>query len=237
MKADSSANSRRRDVLTRQQVREFDRIAIESFGMSGLVLMENAARGATEVLCRLNEWGRGRAVILCGPGNNGGDGIVMARHLHIREWDIKVLMVGCREPSSADALANFRILARTAVPVRTLEEVTLDGLKRFLDDCDWIVDALLGTGSRPPLREPFDRVVELANRTSCRRFAVDIPSGLDCDGDSPGAVPVGAVFAADATATFVAAKPGMLNASGKTLCGAITIVDIGAPREVFDLLD
>lgn len=237
MKADRPANSGKPDVLTRRQVREFDRIAIERFGMSGLVLMENAARGAVDLLCRLQGDTRANTVILCGPGNNGGDGLVMARHLHLRGWTVSVLMVGDKKPLSGDAQVNFGILTRTAVAIRTLDEVAVDGLAGLFADCDWIIDALLGTGSRPPLRPPFADVVKAANRGNCRRFAVDIPSGLDCDRGMEGADPDSPVFSAEATATFVAAKPGMLSKYGKMACGSITIVDIGAPPEVFDFLD
>jgi NAD(P)H-hydrate epimerase len=237
MKADRPANSGKRDALTRRQVRDFDRIAMERFGMSGLVLMENAARGAVDFLCRLQGNACGKTVILCGPGNNGGDGLVMARHLHLRGWAVSVLMVGCEGPLTGDAQVNYGILTRTAVAIRTLDEVSVDGLAALFADCDWIIDALLGTGSRPPLRPPFAEVVKAANQADCRRFAVDIPTGLDCEGGSEGADPDSPVFSAEATATFVAAKPGMLSKYGKTASGSITIVDIGAPPEVFEFLD
>ena len=218
-------------VLTRAQVRQFDKIAIDQFGIESLVLMENAARGATDVLC---ECAAGNsAVILCGPGNNGGDGLVMARHLHLRGWKTKVLLLANSEKLSPDSTANLRILSKTGVPI--LEAALLDdaGLENELTDFDWTIDAMLGTGASPPLREPFARLAEIANRTECKRMAVDISSGLDCDSDLVN----GAVFAAHLTATFVALKPVMLTDTGKTYCGETRIVDIGAPPEIFELVN
>ena len=114
-------------VLSRQQVREFDRIAIEEFGIQSLVLMENAARAATDILC--NQRGKKSAVILCGPGNNGGDGLVMARHLYLRKWTTKVILLASREKLSQDSAANLRILAQTAVPVLEGAEFSAEALE------------------------------------------------------------------------------------------------------------
>ncbi len=218
-------------VLDRHQVRQFDQIATDQFEMSSLVLMENAARGASDVLCqRASEHS---AVILCGPGNNGGDGLVMARHLHLRGWRTKVLFLTDSRKLSPDSAANLRILRHTAVSLAEAAAASVERFQQEIQGFAWIVDAILGTGSRAPLGEPLDRFVLVANDQACGRLAIDLPSGLDCDGRG---VP-GTVFRADLTVTFVARKPVMQTATGKKYCGEITIVDIGAPPEVFAMLD
>lgn len=221
-------------LLSREQVRQFDRIAIEEFGIESLVLMENAARGATDVLCELAS--ETSAVILCGPGNNGGDGLVMTRHLHLRGWKTKVILLTDRQKITQDSTANLRILAQTSVPIVDGSEFSGNELENQLQGFAWIVDAMLGTGAKPPLRPPLDEFVAIANRQPCRRMAVDIPSGLDCDSDQAEAGN-GAIFNADLTVTFVAMKPVMRTDTGKAHCGETRIVDIGAPPEVFDRLD
>ncbi len=218
-------------VLDRRQVRQFDKIAIEVFGMHSLVLMENAARGATDVLCDAGI--EGPVVICCGPGNNGGDGLVMARQLHLRGYSPRVLLAGDVAKLSQDSQANLRILKQTSVPILEGLHWTEKQWETQLQDADWIVDALLGTGATPPLREPYDRVVSRLNQINARRMAVDIPSGLDCDSDRVD----GAIFNAVLTCSFVALKPVMLTETGQQYCGQIKIVDIGAPPEVFEHLE
>ncbi|MGI9515492.1 MAG: NAD(P)H-hydrate epimerase [Pirellulaceae bacterium] len=220
-------------VLTRQQVRQFDQIAIHRFGIHSLVLMENAARGATDFLCAESGGQAGSVVIFCGPGNNGGDGLVMARHLHLRGASSKVILLADSEKLTQDSAANLRILQQTAVPVTESPRPEFNQLTRILEGADWIVDAILGTGASLPLRPPLDELLPGLNDHPARRMAVDIPTGLDCDTDQ--ASP--AAFNADFTATFVALKPVMLTPTGKQLCGDIKIVDIGAPPETFEFID
>jgi NAD(P)H-hydrate epimerase len=224
-------------ILTREQVRQFDRIACERFGIPAIVLMENAARGATDVLVTAANQRFRRVVILCGPGNNGGDGLVMARHLHLRGWQVRVVLLAGPEHISREAKINLEILAHTCVPVDAGRGGDFKTLERLANDSDWIVDAMLGTGASPPLRPPFHEIVQLVNRSSARRFAVDLPTGLDGDCTCESSDGNDVVFSAEITATFVARKPVMQTAAGKRWCGQIRIVDIGAPPEVFEYLD
>lgn len=220
------------EILTRDQVREFDRIAIHDFGMASLVLMENAARGATDELCRFSEPSERSAAILCGRGNNGGDGLVMARHLHLRNWNVSVILLANPENLSQDSGTNLRILNQTTVPVTIASDLSPFEISERLNGFAWIVDGITGTGATPPLRPPYDEIVRLANNHPSRRMALDIPSGLDCDSDQVD----GEVFNADLTVSFVARKPVMSTDTGKQHCGEIRIVDIGAPPEIFDRL-
>ena len=208
-------------VLTREQVRRVDAIAIERFGLSGLVLMENAGRGCVDVLEQLGILGR--VVILCGHGNNAGDGFVIARHLAVRGFEPFCILCEGNEHMRGDAATNFEILSRLQLP--WLELTDESQLLEEFASADWIVDALLGTGAMGTPRAPLDRVIQLANAVTCRKLAVDIPSGLDCNSGEPSAY----TFRADHTCTFVAAKPGLLKPTAAEYVGALHVVDIGVP--------
>jgi NAD(P)H-hydrate epimerase len=202
--------------LTRFQVRELDRRATEEFGVPGVVLMENAGRGAAELLLQLGV--QGTVAICCGKGNNGGDGFVIARHLDIRGVPVRVHLVVTPDELTGDAAINYRILERSNISIaRGIETLT---------EAQWIVDALLGTGLSGPVRPPFWEAIDAINRRGTRVLAVDIPSGLDCDtGD-----PLGIAVRADHTATFVARKAGFQNPAAREWLGQVHVVDIGAPR-------
>lgn len=216
-------------VLNREQVRELDRRAIEDYGIPGIVLMENAGRGCVDTLCEIGI--SGPVVICCGGGNNAGDGFVMARHLDLRGKEVKVLMWSDPDRLTGDAATNYQILAKTDVPIVVLTAGSEpDELAREFSNADWIVDALLGTGTRGDPRPPLDQVIELANAASCKKLAVDLPSGMDCDTGHPAAP----TFRADHTCTFVAAKPGLLAEAARPYVGQLHVLDIGAPGKLID---
>jgi NAD(P)H-hydrate epimerase len=214
--------------LTREQVRELDRRAAEEFGLPTLVLMENAGRSAAELLMRLNP-GRRPTVVVCGKGNNGGDGFVIARHLDNHGWPVAVWLFAGPGELHGDARVNFHVLERSGIPHRSLgpgEDVPAE-----LAQADgWIVDALFGTGLSGLLREPFDRVVSAVNASPARVLAVDIPSGLDCDTGEP----LGPTVRAHHTVTFVAAKAGFANPASRQWTGEVHVADIGAPRRLVE---
>ena len=213
--------------LTRDQSREIDRRAIEDYGLLSLVLMENAGRGCVDVLCSLGV--EGTVAICCGKGNNGGDGLVMARHLELRGLPCKVLLWGEVDDLSTDAQANYRILAKTGVPlVHFTGDFDRAKLDAELRGCGWIVDALLGAGASGDPRPPLDGVIERLNASPARKFAVDLPSGLDCDSGQPGRP----TFRADHTCTMLGPKAGFAAAEARQYIGQVHVVDIGAPRSL-----
>jgi NAD(P)H-hydrate epimerase len=216
--------------LSRAEVRELDRRAIHEFGVPGVVLMENAGRGAAELLMRLNP-DRRRVLVLCGPGNNGGDGFVIARHLENAGLDVDVLLFGSVDALSPDAKVNCLIWQKSA-PLWTAGAGPLEvDLRRIIDGAPgWIVDALFGTGLTRPLGAPFDAVVAAVNARGRPVLAVDIPSGLDCDTGEP----LGPTIRANHTATFVAPKTGFLNPAAKPWLGEVHVLDIGAPKKLVD---
>lgn len=212
-------------ALSCDQVREIDRRAIQQLGMSGLVLMENAGRGVVDTLWELGI--DGPVLIFCGGGNNGGDGFVIARHLDARLKSVKIVLCADPEKLHGDAAENFRLLTATHVPIQTLgSESGTSPLPGDLASADWIVDALLGTGSRGPPRPPIDGVIDQLNRADVKRLAVDMPSGLDCDTGQPSA----STFRAQHTCTFVAPKTGLVVPGAQPYVGHLHVLDIGVPR-------
>src|SRR5688572_3461853 len=181
--------------LTRQQVRSIDRRAIDEFGMSGLVLMENAGRGCAEVLLRQGV--KGGVVIACGKGNNAGDGFVIARHLDRRRVPVQILLFADPAELAGDALANFNIASLAGIPIRVCQRA--ENAAPLLVGAEWIVDALLGTGASGAPRAPLADAIRLLNAAAGKKLAIDLPSGLDCDSG----IPAEPTFRADHTCTFV----------------------------------
>lgn len=215
--------------LTRAEVRDVDRRAIDEYAMSGLVLMENAGRGCVDTLCQLGC--RGPVTVVCGKGNNAGDGFVIARHLDLRGVPVRVVLLGSVDELRGDAAANYAILARCGLPIVDLSR-QFDGAKltEELTGADWIVDALLGTGATGAPRSPVDTAIRQMNQMSAKRLAVDLPSGLDCDTGEPSEP----TFRADHTFTFVASKIGFANAHAAPYLGTVHVLDIGAPRRLIE---
>jgi NAD(P)H-hydrate epimerase len=216
-------------TLTREQSRQVDRLAAEEFGMSGLVLMENAGRGVADVLCGLGI--AGPVVICCGKGNNAGDGFVLARHLDLRGHKVYVLVWAEEAELTGDAEVNFKILQKTTVPIEIFDNRHDPGhLSKLISGAAWIVDALLGTGARGEPRPPLDAVIDQLNAAPPPKLAVDLPSGLDCDTG----VAARHTIRAAATCTFVTAKPGFFVPGAEQFVGRLHVLDIGAPRQVID---
>ncbi len=213
-------------VLTCEQVRQVDRLAIDELGMCGLVLMENAGRGIVELLTR--EQATGRALICCGRGNNAGDGFVIARHLDLRGWQVEVLCWVDPERLEGDARANYSLLQSTSVVVQIGTGSETPEFAAQYESVDWVIDALLGTGTRGAPRPPFDQAIRAMNRLPARRLAVDLPSGLDADSGQP----ADPTLRADWTCTFVAAKPGLLTSQAGPFVGQLHLIDIGVPRKL-----
>lgn len=231
-------------------VREVDRRSVGEFGVPSIVLMENAARAVAEVaLDLLSESDEPRVVILCGPGNNGGDGLAAARHL--ANSGVRVVIVLGVDPGSlaGDAGIHLKIVQKMGIPVMharaSFERQTIDAAIAELDSgVDMVIDALLGTG----LSRPVDGVIA-ALITECNRLhehgamvlSVDVPSGLDAETGAPepikgrgsggggGGGKPPAIVEADVTLTLAGLKPGLVTEASGLYVGEIAVGDIGAP--------
>lgn len=212
--------------LSRDEVRSIDARAADEFHLPTLVLMENAGRGAAERL-RVRLSPGARVVIACGPGNNGGDGGVVARHLDA--WGHLVHVAWFADPDSlhGDAAIQRHILTASGIPQSVClgSEIDLLWLWR---DADWIVDALLGTGLTRPVEGILLSAIAAMNRSGRAILALDLPSGLDADTG----IPLGDAVRATFTTTFVAPKLGFSAPGASSYTGAVEVVEIGVPRRI-----
>ena len=209
------------DLYRAAQVRELDRAAIEDFGIPGLTLMERAGAGAFDLLC--HAWPGARDIlVICGTGNNGGDGFVLARHALGAGMQVRVLQLGDPNRIQGDALASRRAFLEAggeAAPFAGLPE-----------SADVIVDGLLGTGLERELSGDWRRAVEALNDFPAPVLALDIPSGLHAD---TGRI-LGAAVRADATISFIGLKRGLFSGMGPDCCGRILFDDLAVPAGVYE---
>ena len=219
-------------ILNCEQCRAVDAFAIQRLGIPGVVLMENAGRQVADWVRRLLLKCRGsRATVLCGRGNNGGDGFVVARHLLRMGYDVSVELAGDPAALSPDAAVNYAALTRLGVPVLPLPAdgaVPAEAVRRWQAG-EVLVDALLGTGFTGEVRQPLRGIIEAVNGlVRTRIVAVDVPSGLNADTGEPGGVAVRAGW----TMTFVALKPGLVGKHMHPWVGWLKVADIGIPAEL-----
>ena len=222
--------------FSKAALREIDRRAVEAFHLPILVLMENAGRAvAMEVLHLLGNTGERHALLLAGPGNNGGDGFAAARHLHNAGVNVAVLLLVARDRYKDAAATNLAIIEAMHIPVSPLSADHAE-LRDYLVDAPpeaLLIDGLFGTGlSRAPEALAAD-VIRAANASRRKMVAIDVPSGLDADSGEPVGDPGGVIRAA-ATVSFNGTKDGFTRARQYT--GNVVTADIGAPRELLETL-
>lgn len=223
-------------IYTTQQVREADSFAINSLGIPSIVLMENAARSLyAEIIKAVDDSLENNNVgIVCGKGNNGGDGLALARHFMINDYFVKIISLGAEEEFKGDALINFRVTKNLIVEYPSSKLSVYESAKDLsaFDDCSLIIDAMLGTGSRGDLAEPYKEIVEKLNQLAAFKVAVDLPTGLDLENASGDII-----FSADLTVTLSEFKTGLFYGRGYANCGTISKGTIGIGNEFYDKLD
>ena len=215
-------------IMTRQQVRRFDAWAINTMEIPGVVLMENAARSCVELILQmLAGHPHPKVCIFCGSGNNGGDGFVIARHLFNQGVTVKIVICADTAKIKGDAKINFDICRKMNLPI---ERVDIDSMgickdiEECVEDCDLLVDAILGTGMSGELKSSLTLLISCINSHNLPIVAVDIPSGMDCDTGLP--LPV--CIEAQATVTFVAIKKGFVECpESEAVTGRVFVADIG----------
>ncbi len=218
--------------MSRDEVRSIDHWAIEEIGLPGVVLMENAGRSCAELAMeKLGDRSASRVCIFCGTGNNGGDGYVIARHLHNAGYGVRVVICGDREKIRGDARINLDVLTALDATLDDLDPGQAGAGERITSlarGADLVVDALFGTGLHGTLREDYRVLVDAINALETPVLAVDIPSGLDCDTGEP----LGTAIRADWTVTFVAVKQGFAASPGaRQYTGEVRVASIGVePR-------
>jgi len=218
-------------IVSAKEMRKCDESTIRKYGIPGLLLMENAGRGVSEIAQRrFGPLDGKRVLILCGKGNNGGDGFVAARHLLNVGANVTVVMMASARQLEGDARSNYQILDQLhrhgshALVVKSYSQAALRKLRKP----DVIIDAMFGTGFSGAVAQPYAGAIEWINGQGLPVIAVDIPSGID---GTTGVMVNIAVKAAD-TVTFGLKKTGLLCNQGQDCVGHVTVVDIGIPMVV-----
>ena len=226
-------------VLTAEAMQAADAHTIESFGLPGFTLMESAGRAAADIIA--HHYGRmpdASVAVLCGKGNNGGDGLVIARELAARGAAVTVVLMASPAALRTDPARNLKLLQRLMDRSPAGDRITLhvfDTLAAFEEQMaatrpTLLIDALLGTGLTSDVRSPIREAVQWANQQAAPTVAIDVPTGLNSD---TGAV-LGNAITADRTITMAAYKAGLLVGKGATRAGAVEVVDIGIPTYALD---
>ncbi|MBW2261073.1 MAG: NAD(P)H-hydrate dehydratase [Deltaproteobacteria bacterium] len=212
--------------MTREQMRRYDKVATERYGVSGTVLMENAGRGAARVVLEAARERPGTITIVCGKGNNGGDGFVIARHVINSGRLASIVLLGRREDVGGDAKTNADILAAMQGSITEIDvSKDMKSLPGLLAGSAVVVDAIFGTGLEREVTGGHAEAIRAINDADAPVVAVDLPSGLDANTGRA----LGTAVRADATATFACLKRGLVIHPGVELAGEVTVVDIGAP--------
>lgn len=224
------------ELLTAEQMRKVDRLAIEQVGLPAAVLMENAGTKVADVVKSL--FAKSRVVVLAGNGNNGGDGCVVARRLRGYGFDVRLVVLGSPQHMSTDARLFFDVAALSGVPCYLFTQNAdltplfnasdSPDIAALLGGSDLIIDAILGTGLRSAASGVAARAIELANDSGRPIVAVDLPSGIDCDN---GTVP-GVAIKAHETVTLCRAKTGLVQFPAAAFCGRVWLADIGIDRSI-----
>lgn len=215
------------------QIRNLDSFAIKRLQVPGLVLMENAAIGIYQsILERVDKL---KCVgVVCGKGNNGGDGYAVARHFSNAGFDVKIISLGTEKELSEDCKSNYNILKKLSLQRKNLNIKSYKSVKDivWLKDCDVIIDAILGSGFTGELKEPYLTIVKSLNRISAYKCAIDVPTGLNAD-TGFGVL----VFQSDLTVTLGEFKKGLFIKNGYEFCGEVVLKEIGIGRDYFDNID
>lgn len=211
-------------IITAAEMREIDRATSQRFGVPSLTLMENAGTAVADFVLAQYPWAK-RIAVICGKGNNGGDGFVAARKLHAARREAQVVLLAEPAELRGDAANMFSKLPAAPLIVRTGEDLK-HGQARAVFECDVLLDAILGSGFRPPVGGLYAEAIARLNATQAPVVAVDIPSGADADimGEQ-----TGTVARANAVVTFTAPRPS--HVFGRLTDGPTVIAPIGSPEE------
>lgn len=219
-------------IATASEMAQLDRKTIEEVGIPGIVLMENAARGAAGFFLEVlpNLLGE-RITVVAGSGNNAGDGFVLARIFQNRGGQVRVVCLRSPDRLQGDALTNYRILENMRTPICVWEEEgDFSSQWRWIRESGVLIDAILGTGLQDEVRGTYRKIIESINHLEIPVLSVDIPSGLHAGTGKP----MGAAVRARATATFGLPKLGLLLEPGPAYVGKLSVVDIGIPSHLVE---
>jgi len=213
-------------AVTTRRMQELDRWAIKVIGIPSMCLMENAGRSVAEEVKKFLHRSKGKKVsVVVGMGNNGGDGLVAARHLLNSGFRVKIFCVGSPTQMTPDAALNFNIAKKLKIPVKAVFKLSPSALLRDFGKSHVIIDALFGTGLRRVVVGQYRMLIEAMTISGKPIIAIDIPSGLD---GTTGRV-WGVAVKARLTVTLACPKKGFIQRDGPRYTGRVICVDIGIP--------
>lgn len=209
------------------EIRRIDEAAIREYAVPSMLLMENAGRSVSDVISR--EYPPCKTLIFVGKGNNGGDGLVVARHLRNRGYSVQVALLEDPAKLKSDPLLNYAIIKKMNIPLeRVPPGISQEVLRGYCDNADILVDAIFGVGLHSGVQEVFEKAIRAINESQKPVVSIDIPSGLDADNGQVHGVAV----KAERTITFSLPKLGLYEGEGPKYAGVIDVADIGIPRDL-----
>ncbi|MBN2101399.1 MAG: NAD(P)H-hydrate epimerase [Candidatus Aenigmarchaeota archaeon] len=214
------------DYLTAKQTEELDMLAQEKYGIPVLLLMENAGKAVSEEAVESLS-GKGKVVLVCGKGNNGGDALVCARHLIENGLDCEIFLIGNPEDLKGEPKTNYEKLKAMTI-IRRLSFESMEFFERELTYAELIVDAIFGTGLSREVGEPYKTIIEKINSSGKPVLSVDVPSGLDA---TAGEI-LGTCIKATKTVTFTLPKTGFVKRDGPKVTGEVIVRDISIPKSL-----
>jgi len=220
-------------ILTQQEMRKLEKIAIDDYQMTSRLLMENAGRSIFDYIRSLNQ-NFSKVIILSGLGNNGGDGFVLARQLYNKDIPFELFIIGDAEKIKGDALLNLNILKKLDVDINMIEDkYKIRSLEQIIDKNDLIIDAILGIGINGPVRELASEVIEVINSSHNMVISIDLPSGVSSDAATIENIAV----KADATVTLGLPKFGNILFPGANYNGNVVVGDVGISAKIADAIE
>ncbi|MDD5066056.1 MAG: NAD(P)H-hydrate dehydratase [bacterium] len=218
-------------ILSSKEMYEVDRKSTETYGIPDSVLMENAGIGIARFI-RDRFPGQKQVLVLAGPGNNGGDGLVCARHLFRKGYSVRIFLIGDEKKQTANNKKNFQMCRKLKIPIHVIHAMKdLDQDKNILDKSLILVDSILGLGLKTPLTGALEEIVRYLNTLTGKiKISADIPTGLSADHF----IPEGIVFKADITITFGAPKISHLFSPARESIGELVCLNIGFPGELLE---
>jgi hydroxyethylthiazole kinase-like uncharacterized protein yjeF len=210
-------------TVTTARMQRADRLAAQRFGIPVLMLMENAGRAVADAVPK-----PGRVIVLCGNGNNGGDGVAAARTLHYRGHRVEVWWLKDPQLWKGSLALHYQMARRCGVRFKSFGRIPVARRAAQLRQADAIIDALLGTGTQGEIQGIYREAIEAINQARRPVVSIDLPSGLNADtGD-----PLGVAVRAKLTLTLAAAKKGLVRPSARRYVGKLIVVDIGIPTSL-----
>lgn len=213
-------------AVSAKTIQKLDDAAIHHLGIPSLYLMENAGRvSAEKILKYAARSGKSKVCVICGMGNNAGDGFVIARYLFNAGLAVEILHCGPLQKLKKDTRFNYDTSRQLKINIRSFKNLS-PLIERHLCSSQIIVDALFGVGLNRDISTPYKELIEYVNSLSSYVFSVDVPSGIDA---TTGRI-CGVAIRANKTITFTRTKTGMMKSDGKNCAGRVTVVDIGIPK-------